>query len=81
MSEPAIVAERLQKRYGRTRALAGLDLRVPAGTVYGLLGPNGSGKTTTVRVLTTLLRFHAGWATVAGVGWRATPQRYATGSR
>ncbi|GAA0443915.1 daunorubicin resistance protein DrrA family ABC transporter ATP-binding protein [Actinoplanes capillaceus] len=65
----AVVAERLRKRYrgghGAT-ALDGFDLRVPAGTVYGLLGPNGAGKTTAVRALTTLLRFDAGRAEVAG---------------
>ncbi|MFD0684774.1 ATP-binding cassette domain-containing protein [Actinomadura fibrosa] len=68
MSEPvfAVVAEGLRKRYGATEALAGLDLRVPAGTVHGLLGPNGAGKTTAVRVLTTLARPDAGHATVAG---------------
>ncbi|MGC1283416.1 MAG: ATP-binding cassette domain-containing protein, partial [Streptosporangiaceae bacterium] len=46
---PAVEAAGLAKRFGTTRALAGLDLIVPAGTVYGLLGPNGAGKTTTVR--------------------------------
>jgi daunorubicin resistance ABC transporter ATP-binding subunit len=57
MSEtPAIAAEGLVKSYGTTKALAGLDLVVPAGTVYGLLGPNGAGKTTAVRVFATLLR-------------------------
>jgi ABC-2 type transport system ATP-binding protein len=63
---PAIVAEGLVKRYGRARALDGLDLTVPAGTVYGLLGPNGAGKTTAVRILATLLRFDGGRAEVAG---------------
>ncbi|QXJ20383.1 ATP-binding cassette domain-containing protein [Actinomadura graeca] len=68
MSEPvfAVVAEGLRKRYGDTDALAGLDLRVPAGTVHGLLGPNGAGKTTAVRVLTTLTRPDGGTASVAG---------------
>ena len=54
------------KRFGATRALAGLDLIVPAGTVYGLLGPNGAGKTTTVRILATLLAPDAGTARVLG---------------
>ncbi|NEA24118.1 ATP-binding cassette domain-containing protein [Actinomadura bangladeshensis] len=63
---PAVVAEGLRKRYGGTEALAGLDLRVPAGTVHGLLGPNGAGKTTAVRVLTTLARPDGGTARVAG---------------
>ncbi|TDD71172.1 ATP-binding cassette domain-containing protein [Actinomadura rubrisoli] len=68
MSEPlfAVLAEGLRKRYGATEALAGLDLRVPAGTVHGLLGPNGAGKTTAVRVLTTLARPDGGRASVAG---------------
>jgi ABC-2 type transport system ATP-binding protein len=62
----AIEAEGLAKRFGTTDALAGLDLRVPRGSVYGLLGPNGAGKTTAVRVLTTLLRPDAGSARVLG---------------
>jgi ABC-2 type transport system ATP-binding protein len=68
VTEPrfAVVAEGLRKRYGGTEALAGLDLRVPAGTVHGLLGPNGAGKTTAVRILTTLTRPDGGSARVAG---------------
>jgi ABC-2 type transport system ATP-binding protein len=63
---PAIAADRLVKYYGSTKALAGLDLTVPAGTVYGLLGPNGAGKTTAVRVFATLLRPDGGRAQVLG---------------
>jgi daunorubicin resistance ABC transporter ATP-binding subunit len=63
---PAIEAEGLAKRFGKTNALAGLDLRVPQGSVYGLLGPNGAGKTTAVRVLATLIRPDAGSARVLG---------------
>jgi ABC-2 type transport system ATP-binding protein len=63
---PAIAAEGLIKHYGKTRALAGLDLTVPQGTVYGLLGPNGAGKTTSVRVFATLLRPDGGRARVLG---------------
>jgi daunorubicin resistance ABC transporter ATP-binding subunit len=63
---PAIRAEGLVKNYGKTRALTGLDLAVPAGTVYGLLGPNGAGKTTAVRVFATLLRPDGGRAQVLG---------------
>ncbi|HEX6197940.1 MAG TPA: ATP-binding cassette domain-containing protein [Jiangellaceae bacterium] len=61
-----IVMERVVKRYGAIRALAGLDLTVAEGSVHGLLGPNGAGKTTVVRVLSTLLRYDAGRVEVAG---------------
>ena len=64
---PAILAEGLQKSYGKTRALDGLDLSVEEGTVLGVLGPNGAGKTTAVRILTTLLTSDAGRAEVAGL--------------
>ncbi len=64
---PAILAEGLQKYYGKTHALDGLDLVAEEGTVLGLLGPNGAGKTTAVRILTTLLRPDAGYAEVAGL--------------
>ncbi|MFD5164372.1 ATP-binding cassette domain-containing protein [Streptomyces hawaiiensis] len=63
----AIVAEGLRRSFGPNTALDGFDLTVREGTVHGLLGPNGSGKTTTVRVLSTLLRPDAGRATVAGL--------------
>ena len=64
---PAVLAEGLEKSYGKTRALDGLDLRAEEGTVLGLLGPNGAGKTTAVRILTTLLKPDAGYAEVAGL--------------
>lgn len=62
----AIETHRLVKSFGGTEALAGVDLAVPAGSVYGLLGPNGAGKTTTIRILATLLRPDAGSARVFG---------------
>jgi ABC-2 type transport system ATP-binding protein len=65
-AEVAIEAVGLEKSFGRTHALAGLDLEVPTGTILGVLGPNGSGKTTAVRVLTTLLAPDRGTARVAG---------------
>ncbi len=61
-----IRAEGLQKRFGQTVALASVDLDVPAGSILGVLGPNGSGKTTAVRILTTLSRPTEGSAWVAG---------------
>ncbi|HEX6351692.1 ATP-binding cassette domain-containing protein [Actinophytocola sp.] len=64
--EPAIEATGLTKSYGEVRVLAGVDLRVPRGSVFSLLGPNGAGKTTTVRILTTLTTPDAGAARVAG---------------
>ncbi|MFE6163499.1 ATP-binding cassette domain-containing protein [Streptomyces sp. NPDC056486] len=63
----AIYAEGLVKTFGDVRALDGVDLDVPEGTVLGLLGPNGAGKTTAVRCLTTLLTPDSGRAVVAGV--------------
>ncbi|HEX3925442.1 MAG TPA: ATP-binding cassette domain-containing protein, partial [Streptosporangiaceae bacterium] len=62
----AIEASGLEKAYGSTRALDGLDLQVQSGEILGMLGPNGAGKTTTVRVLSTLLRPDRGTARVAG---------------
>jgi len=62
-----IRASGLAKRYGKVRALDGLDLAVPEGTILSLLGPNGAGKTTAVRILTTLLDPDSGSAEVAGI--------------
>jgi ABC-2 type transport system ATP-binding protein len=62
----SIHCEALEKRFGDTLALDGLDLAVARGTVCGLLGPNGAGKTTAVRILATLLRPQGGRARVAG---------------
>ncbi|MCI0635349.1 MAG: ATP-binding cassette domain-containing protein [Actinobacteria bacterium] len=66
MTEDAVIAEGLVKRFGDVVALNGVDLRIPAGTIFGLLGPNGAGKTTAVRVLSTVLRPDAGRAEVLG---------------
>ena len=67
MTDPSIRVEGLTKAFGRTQALQGLDLEVPAGTVTALLGPNGAGKTTLVRILATLIRPDGGTAKVAGL--------------
>jgi oleandomycin transport system ATP-binding protein len=62
----AIEAGGLVKRFGKTTALAGVDLVARQGTVLGVLGPNGAGKTTAVRILATLLRPDSGQARVCG---------------
>ncbi|MFC8825606.1 ATP-binding cassette domain-containing protein [Streptomyces sp. NPDC057137] len=67
MTDYAVHAEAIRKRYGDKHALDGFDLAVRTGTVHGLLGPNGAGKTTAVRALATLLKLDGGRATVAGV--------------
>ncbi|HMD51143.1 MAG TPA: ABC transporter ATP-binding protein [Solirubrobacteraceae bacterium] len=67
----AIHTEQLSKRYGETLALDRLDLAVQEGEVYGYLGPNGSGKTTTIRLLLGLHRPSGGRAELFGVdAWR-----------
>ncbi|HVT68097.1 MAG TPA: ATP-binding cassette domain-containing protein [Trebonia sp.] len=62
----AIETHGLVKRFGKTTALAEVDLAARTGSVLGLLGPNGAGKTTVVRILATLLRPDAGSAAVCG---------------
>jgi ABC-2 type transport system ATP-binding protein len=62
----AIEVSGLRKSFGRTHALQGLDLTVPTGEVHGFLGPNGSGKTTTIRILLGLLRADGGTASLLG---------------
>jgi ABC-2 type transport system ATP-binding protein len=64
--ELAIAAHGLRKAYGEKTVLDGIDLEVPAGTVFSLLGPNGAGKTTAVQLLTTLIRPDAGRLYVGG---------------
>jgi len=64
---PTIVTEGLHKSYGQVHALDGLDLVAEEGSVLAVLGPNGSGKTTTVRILTTLLKPDSGRAEVEGL--------------
>lgn len=57
----------LTKRYGSFTAVQGIDLEIPAGTLYGFLGPNGAGKTTTMRMIAGILRPTSGTVEVAGI--------------
>jgi ABC-2 type transport system ATP-binding protein len=69
----AILTVGLSKTYGRTAALAGLNLDVPPGQILGYLGPNGAGKTTTIRLLLGLIRASAGRAEILGVDCQRDP--------
>jgi len=77
-AEAVIVTRGLSKRYGRVRAVDGLDLTVPRGSLFGFLGPNGAGKSTTIRMLTGLVRPSAGEAQVLGA---PIARRLALGAR
>lgn len=66
VAEEAVRTERLRKAFGNLVAVEGLDLTIRRGEVFGLLGPNGSGKTTTIRMLCGLLEPTSGSASVAG---------------
>jgi len=70
---PTIEAHGLEKRYGKTAALDGLDLVADPGQVVAVLGPNGAGKTTFVRAVATLLRLDGGTLRVAGHDVRREP--------
>ena len=70
-----IQARGLEKRFRKTRALAGLDLVADAGQVTALLGPNGAGKTTFVRAVATLLRLDGGTLLVGGHDVAREPQQ------
>ncbi|MFJ6893443.1 ATP-binding cassette domain-containing protein [Streptomyces hokutonensis] len=69
-----IAAKGLRKAYGDKTVLDGIDLAVPAGTVFALLGPNGAGKTTAVKILSTLIAADAGELRVGGHDLAVEPQ-------
>ncbi len=71
---PAIVTENLHKRFGDLIAVQSLTLSIARGEVFGLLGSNGSGKTTTIRMLTGLMPPTSGRAVVAGIDVVANPE-------
>lgn len=66
MSQYAIEIAGLRKAFGKHQVLRGIDLAVPAGTIFALLGPNGAGKTTLIHILTTLTAADEGSAKVLG---------------
>ena len=66
----AIETADLARRFGRLEAVNGLNLQVPAGSIFALIGPNGAGKTTTIKLLMNLLRPTAGSARVLGIDSR-----------
>lgn len=72
-SAPVIRVEGLEKSYQELEVLRGVDFEVERGSIFALLGSNGAGKTTVVRILSTLLRSDAGTATVNGFDVAAQP--------
>ena len=74
-ADVAVRAEKLRKTFGTFVAVDSLDLDVHRGEVFGLLGPNGSGKTTTIRMLCGLLEPTSGTATVAGFDVTREPEQ------
>ncbi|MFB7585906.1 ATP-binding cassette domain-containing protein [Streptomyces sp. NPDC056169] len=70
----AVSAVGLRKSFGDTTVLDGIDLHIPAGSVFALLGPNGAGKTTAVKILSTLITADAGELHVGGHDLAADPQ-------
>jgi len=73
-TQPAIVAENLVRRFGQFTAVNGVSFKVEKGEIFGFLGPNGSGKTTVIKMLTGLLPLSGGDATVLGLSVRSDPE-------
>lgn len=71
MNELAIDTKDLAKTYAGIRAVSGINLTVPRGSIYGFLGRNGAGKTTTIKMLLGLVRPTAGSARVLGMDARS----------
>jgi len=71
---PAVLIDKLQKRYGSVEAVRDVSLQIEPGEIFGLLGPNGAGKTTTLRCLCTLTEPDGGRLEVAGISVRQNPR-------
>jgi ABC-2 type transport system ATP-binding protein len=78
VTDVAVDIRDLTRRFGTITAVSHLTLQIAKGEIFGLLGPNGSGKTTTIRMLCGLLAPSEGTASVAGVDVRAAPERVKT---
>jgi ABC-2 type transport system ATP-binding protein len=70
---PAMIVRGLTKRFGDFTAVDGIDFEVNTGEIFGFLGPNGSGKTTTIRMMLGLLQPSAGMVEVLGIPVSKTP--------
>lgn len=75
---PAIALEGISKHYGKTTALTDVTFSVPEGSMFGLIGPDGAGKSTLYRILTTLIPPDSGTATVAGLDVRTDYRKIRT---
>jgi ABC-2 type transport system ATP-binding protein len=73
-AQPSVRTEGLTRTFGATTAIDGLDLSIPAGELFGLVGPDGAGKTTTLRLLAGLLSISEGGAWVAGISLKDRPE-------
>jgi ABC-2 type transport system ATP-binding protein len=74
-TQPAIRIENLRKSYKNVEVLKGVNLTVPKGSIYALLGANGAGKTTTISILATLARADSGTVTIAGIDINKEPSK------
>ena len=72
---PMVEIDGLEHRYGKNIALAGIDFQVERGEIFGLLGPNGGGKTTLFRILSTLIRPYAGTTRILGTDVNQHPEK------
>jgi ABC-2 type transport system ATP-binding protein len=75
MTEPAVRLQGVRKRFGKTEAVRGIDLVVPAGSLTGFIGPNGAGKSTTIRMIMSIIHPDEGTVEVLGADALAAKDR------